>query len=293
LKILLTGGSGFLGSALALHLRIAGYDTALLLRLGSSLDRMHGQESAFDIGRCANDIEIDDFIDRIRPDVIIHAACAYGRQGEDLLQLADTNVRLGITILQSLLKIGRPITFINTGTVLPPEVSPYALSKHQFTQWGRSAVRMSAGKLRFINVLLQHMYGPGDDRSKFTTHVLHACHRNEPELKLTLGEQKRDFIYIDDVVSAYSRLVEHREELAPTLDVELGSGFAPSVREYTETAHRLTHSTTKLIFGALPYRENEAMHCQADLTFLRKLGWKPEYDLESGLQKTLEKEGLK
>lgn len=290
MNILLTGASGFLGSALALHLRDAGHQVALLLRPTSRLDRLHGRDSAFDIGRCTTDDEVGAFVRRVQPDAVIHTACAYGRQGETLLQLTDANLRLGLAILQALQRTGRPVSFINTGTVLAPEVSPYALTKQQFAQWGRFLAAQSAGQLRFINVLLQHMYGPGDDASKFTTHVLHVCNRNEPALKLTAGEQTRDFIYIDDVVSAYSTLLEQCDKLEPVLDIEVGSGVAPTIREFAETVHRLTASRTELLFGALPYRANEAMHCQADIERMKTLGWQPKFDLEAGLKKTIQLE---
>ena len=290
MNILLTGASGFLGSALALHLLDARHQVALLLRPTSRLDRLRGRDSAFDIGRCATDGKVDAFVRRVRPEVVIHTACAYGRQGESLLQVADANLRLGLVMLQALQHTGLAVTFINTGTVLAPEVSPYALTKHQFAQWGRFLAAQSAGQLRFGNVLLQHVDGPGDDASKFTTHVLHACHRNEPELKLTAGEQKRDFIYIDDVVSAYSVLSDKCHQLESVLDIEVGSGVAPTIREFVETVHRLTASSTKLLFGALPYRVNEAMYCQANVERMKELGWKPVFDLEAGLKKNIEQE---
>jgi CDP-paratose synthetase len=290
LNLLLTGASGFLGSALAIHWLDAGHHVALLLRPTSKLDRLHGLDAAFDIGRCTNDVEVDAFVRRVQPEVVVHTACAYGRQGETILQLADANLRLGLGIMQALQRIEQPVSFINTGSALAPEVSLYALSKHQFAQWGRIAAAQSSGKLRFVNVLLQHMYGPGDDPSKFTTHVLHACHRNEPMLELTAGEQARDFIYIDDVVSAYSTLLDQCSKLESALDIEVGTGLAPTIREFAETVHRLTLSRTELLFGALPYRANEAMRCQANVERIKSLGWKPTFDLEAGLRKTIELE---
>lgn len=290
MKILLTGASGFLGSALARHWLNAGHKVALLLRPTSQLHRLRGLDVSFDIGRCTTDVEVDDFVRQVQPDVVVHTACAYGRQSESSLQLFDANLRLGLVILQALQHVARPVTFINTGSALEPEVSPYALSKFQFAQWGRMLATQSGGKLTSVNVLLQHMYGPGDDESKFTTHVLHACHRNEPVLKLTAGGQARDFIYIDDVVSAYDTLITQRNQLDAVLDIEVGSGVAPTIRQFVETVHQLTASNTKLLFGALPYRTNEAMHCLANIERMAQLGWLPAYDLDAGLQKTIELE---
>lgn len=241
----------------------------------------------FEPARCQTNAEISAFVHHFQPEVVIHTACAYGRRGESTLQLVETNLQFGLVVLQALQDVDRSVTFINTGTVLLPEVSPYALAKHQFAQWGRLMAAQSSGRLRFVNVLLQHMYGPNDDPSKFTTYVVHACSRNDHELKLTAGEQLRDFIYIDDVVSAYSVLIEQRHRLEPMLDIEVGSGVAPTVREFVETVHRLTASRTKLLFGAVPYRANEAMHCQADISRMNMLGWEPKFDLESGLKKTI------
>jgi nucleoside-diphosphate-sugar epimerase len=263
---------------------------ALLLRPTSKLDRLRGLEASFDIGRCSSDAEVDAFVKSIHPEVVVHTACAYGRQGETSLQLFDANLRLGLVLLQSLQQAEQTVSFINTGSALAQQVSTYALSKNQFSQWGTMLASQSSGQLRFINVKLQHMYGPGDDATKFTTHVLHACQRNEPQLKLTAGEQTRDFIYIDDVLSAYDTLIMQRNQLDNISSIDVGSGVAPTVRQFVETAHRLTGSRTELLFGVLPYRTNEAMHCLANLASMKQLGWAPAFNLTAGLNKTIELE---
>jgi nucleoside-diphosphate-sugar epimerase len=267
-----------------------GHEVALLLRPTTNLDRLHGLEASFDIGRCSSDAEVDAFVKKVLPEVVVHTACAYGRQGETSLQLFDVNLRLGLVLLQSLQQVEKTVSFINTGSALAPKVSPYALSKSHFSQWGRMLATQSGGQLSFVNLQLQHMYGPGDDATKFATHVLHACHRNDPVLKLTAGEQARDFIYIEDVVSAYDTLLTKHHQLDTVQDIEVGSGVAPTIRQFVETVHRLVGSRTELLFGALPYRTNEAMHCLANLANMTQLGWAPAFNLATGLKKTIELE---
>lgn len=297
MKILLTGASGFLGSNLAWRLLCEGHDVVLLARPRSDLAKRLGNDVAhFQVIRLHDDGDanlqrcLQDAVRSSRPDAVIHTACIYGRQGETMPQMLDANVCLGVGLLQALRDAGHQATFINTGTALDASVNAYALSKHQLRQWGELFAAQAGGAIQWINVKLEHMYGPGDDASKFTTHVLRACHHNEPTLKLTAGEQQRDFIFIDDVASAYFTLLNQRAMLPTASDIEVGSGQAPSIRAFVETVHRLTRSSTELQFGALPYRPNEAMHCQADISRMRELGWQPSFDLVAGLQKTIELE---
>lgn len=140
--------------------------------------------------------------------------------------------------------------------------------------------------MKFCNIKLEHMYGPGDDESKFTSYIINSCSKNEPEIKLTPGEQKRDFIYIDDVVFAFQLLLNHKQDKAFE-EYELGSGEPVTIREFVETAHRLTKSRSVLQFGALSYRENEVMHSSANVEALKALGWEPRNNLVDGLKKII------
>lgn len=288
MKILLTGASGFLGAALAHGLVDQGHEVALLMRPTSSTHRLGQDAGRFRIGACAGEQEIRAFVRSHAAEVVMHTACAYGRAGETALELADVNTRYGMVVLDAALSASQGrLQFINTGTALAADVSPYALSKHHFSQWGQTLASQPASRLRFINVALHHMYGAGDDKTKFATYVMHACHDNQPELALTAGEQLRDFIYIDDVVSAYLALMRHAEELPAYADIEVGSGHAPTIRHFVETIHRLTRSTTRLAFGAVAYRPNEAMLCKANVQGMKALGWEPRFDIDAGLAKMI------
>ena len=290
MKIILTGASGYLGSKLATELLESGYDVFLLLRHSSKLGRFDCKAFNLKCGRYVTDADIADFVTEIRPDIVIHTACSYGRTDETPLQMYDANLRFGLSILQALDELQSPATFINSGTVLQPDINLYALTKNQFSTIGRALSLRSDSAIRFINVSLQHMYGPGDDTSKFTTYVMHGCQSSIPEILLTAGEQQRDLIYIDDVVSAFVTIAENHHQFEITENIEVGTGAAPTIRTFVETVHRLTNSATKLQFGALPYREKEAMLCIADITKMRSLGWRPQYDIEAGIAKAIEED---
>jgi nucleoside-diphosphate-sugar epimerase len=287
-RLLLTGATGFLGSSLARYWAHAGHELCLLARPGSVTHRIDDLLTQVKLVRVSDIQSVMEAVHTFEPNVIIHTASSYGRNGESPLVMLDSNLRLGTALLQAALTLptvdgALPLTVLNTGTVLAPNVSLYALSKTQFSAWGAALAEQMPERLRFIDIRLQHMYGPGDDRSKFTSHVIDACRRNEPYLALTAGEQRRDFIHIDDVVRAYDCILERQFGFASSDAIDVGSGDAVTIRSFVEMVKNLCGAETELDFGAIPYRVNEAMLCVADTERLRGLGWRPQISLTEGL----------
>lgn len=293
MRILITGPGGFLGSALAHHWAANGHELFLVARPSSSLDRIADLLSSTRLIRADRPDEITALVSETMPDVIVHTACSYGRMGESLLDVLDANIRLGVILLQSVMASSffsdRPPTlFINTGTVLAPEVSLYALSKSQFSAWGAALAISNPKLLKFINIRLQQMYGPSDDGSKFITHAIEAFRQNLPCLTLTEGQQLRDFIHVDDVVQAYDRILERQDQFIMSDEIDVGSGNAVTIKSFVEMAKRVSGANTFLDFGAVAYRPNEAMLCVADTKRLRSLGWSQSISLEDGLRRLMQ-----
>jgi len=287
-RILLTGVTGFLGSHLAKALLADGYEVVALKRKSSLLGKVESIVSDiifFDIER----LDFDQlFRDCGKIDAIIHTATCYGRNNESVSEIFSANTEFPLRLLDTGSRAGVEL-FLNTDTILDKYLNLYALSKNQFLQWGKFFSKQ--GKIRFGNIRLEHFYGPDDDPTKFTAHVINSCLNNIPELKLTKGEQKRDFIYIEDVVSAYMVLLEKMDSFdSPFVEFDVGSGKSVSIREFVETAHRLASSETHLAFGAIPYRQGEMMHSEADISSLIALGWQCRYDIEAGLKQVIEHE---
>ena len=191
-KILMTGITGYLGSQLAKTLLAKGYDVVALKRSSSSLKRIES---------ILSEIALYDFemLDRNEPfrsnpeiDVIIHTATSYGRNNETARQVTETNTLRPLHLLDAAISAGVKV-FINTDTALDKYLNSYSLSKKQFMEWGKYFSLQK--KIHFINMRLEHFYGPGDNSSKFTSYILKSCIENIPKLELTLGEQKRDFIF--------------------------------------------------------------------------------------------------
>jgi CDP-paratose synthetase len=288
-KILITGATGFLGSRLCHHLTAAGHEVAALVRPNSNIQLLQGLNIQFIA--LTGYHELGTKVSQFNLDSVVHTACSYGRKGESLQEAVYANYLLGVALLQGCISAGRPVVFLNTGTVLQSSVGIYAITKNHFSELGMQLCAGSqAPNVQFIDIALQHMFGPGDDASKFTTHVIRSCLANIQSLPLTEGTQRRDFIYIDDVVQGYSTLLEEAGSLKKAERVELGSGYAPTLREFVEIVHQLTNSNTKLDFGAVPMRAGDIPICVANTQRMQQLGWSPTYSLQEGITKTIQME---
>lgn len=285
-NILLTGATGFLGSSLAKELISNGYNLTILKRTTSELRLLKGVIEKIQMV----DLDTTDLTDFFKKapkfDVLIHTATCYGRKKEGELQIFETNTHFAFQLLEQAVNSGIPL-FINTDSLLPRDFNSYSLAKKQFSEWGEHYAKRKL--ITFVDVQIEHMFGQGDSETTFTKYVIQECLKNSTSIDLTKGEQERDFIYIDDVVSAYLVLLKNRNSLPLGYSIfELGLGQSIKVRNFVELVKKLSNSTTKLDFGALSYRENEFMYCEADTKKLRDLGWKPKFSLEEGILKTIQ-----
>ena len=287
-KILLTGVTGYLGSYLANALVSSGHEVIGLKRKSSSLRRVKSISSKIKLVDVeALDYEVFFQVNK-NIDIIIHTATCYGRNYESVSEIFSANTVFPLSLLDAGSLSGVQF-FLNTDTILDQYFKLYALSKNQLLQWGKFFSKQ--GGIRFVNIRLEHFYGPDDDPSKFSAHVINSCLRNTPELSLTKGEQKRDFIYILDVVSAYMVILEKMDSFDSSfVEFDVGSGKSVSIREFVETTHNLSSSETILAFGAIPYRQGEVMNSEADISKLKALGWQCKYDIEEGLKQVIDHE---
>ena len=286
--ILLTGATGFLGSNLAHRLVADGYKVLAFKRPSSKLDRLAPILSHVFLYDISEENLARPFKEHEKIDAVIHTATCYGKNGESLAEIFDANIAFPLRLLETACLFNTDI-FINTDTFFSSNkinyayLDSYALSKKHFSEWGKIYAKRNF--INFLNVRLEHMYGAGDAPAKFVSQIVHECMANVNEISLTLGEQKRDFVYIDDVTAAYIILIEKVPPKVESFqEYEIGSGKAIPIREFVETVHKLTNSSTKLHFGALPYRTNEIMNSEANVTQLNSLGWKHRISLSDGVK---------
>jgi len=221
-----------------------------------------------------------------RFDAILHCATHYGRNEPDPLQTVEANLLLPLGLLELGFRNGVRL-FVNTDTILDKRVNTYSLSKSQFKDW----LQAYGEKMVCINVALEHFYGPGDDKSKFVSSIIDSFLKQQEFLDLTPGFQTRDFIYVDDVISAFVAILS-----APIAqsngfkDFEIGTGNPIAIRHFVELVREISAAKTELRFGAIEYRPNEVMSRVTNIQEISSLGWVPKFSLISGLKETIEHE---
>ena len=284
--ILITGGTGFLGGKLAQYFSERGI-SVVSIRRPMTTRRFDNNKNNSTIKwyEFDKDSLISIFDEQII-DAVIHTATCYGRKGESASEMLKINVVLPIELME-LSEIFNVRLFVNTDTTLPRNLNNYTITKKHFLNYAKGFIRTN--KLQFVNVYLESLYGPGDDATKFLPELIQFFLRNQQEVKLTSGEQLRDYIYIDDVLRAYELILKKSSFFGSQyLDIDLGTGSAQSLKKVIEKTHKLCESKSKLLFGALPQRKNEMMITNPDISKMLKIGWSPEIDLELGLRKTIE-----
>lgn len=286
--ILLTGGTGYLGSNILKALLEKDYNIILLKRSFSNTFRITSYLNKiifYDIDK----IDCKKIFEENKIDIILHCATDYGRKGRGDIHTLEANLLLPLRLLE----MGKEYhiqSFINTDTILDKRINSYSLSKRQFKDWLLSY----KNDLICVNVALEHFYGPKDDKTKFFSYILHNLIHEVDKIELTKGEQKRDFVFIDDVVSAFMLILENINGFQKKFyNFEIGSNEVISIKEFVEMIKKiLKNKKTMLDFGALPYRENEIMECVADTIEIKKLGWCSKYSLEEGIRKTIDSEKI-
>jgi nucleoside-diphosphate-sugar epimerase len=286
MRILLTGATGFLGSHLAKRLLSDGLDVVIVKRSHSMIDRIAGimpSLTSYDLDKTSLDEIFEENID-----VIIHTATNYGHN-EDISNVLESNTLFPLKLLE--MAVSHKVkTVINTDTFFNKDqytdytyLSQYSLSKKYFLQLAKMLTLQN--DIQLINVRLEHLYGPDDGDMKFITSILKNLIKNQPYINLSPGHQKRDFVFINDVVFAFSLIISRLRDIHEQYTYyELGTGVSTSIKDFVTTSHRLTESLTELRFGYLPYRANEIMNSFADNASLKEIGWSTNYNLEKGIK---------
>jgi len=300
MKVLVTGGAGFIGSHLVDRLVQEGHEVIIVDNLVTGKRR--------NINRAARFYKLDIQswrLERVfrneRPNVVMHLAAQMDvrKSVEDPMFDAQVNILGTLNVLQQAVKHGvRKVVFSSSGGAIygeqeiypAPEshvtrpLSPYGLSKlcgEQYLSYYQRSSGLQVVSLRYANV-----YGPRQDpegEAGVVAIFIQKMLNNEQAVINGNGRQTRDFVFVEDVVEA--NLAVMGQETQGTYNV--GTGVETSVNDLFRILIQHTGSTCKEVHG--PAKKGEQARSVIDNTRMRhELSWEPKADLSEGLKKTVE-----
>jgi len=291
LKVLITGGAGFIGGHLAIYLRSRGFDVVVVdnLEKAPMVKAVREAEIPLIIGDLRSNVELP------RVDAIVHAA-AYidvAESFEKPYEYIVNNVAATSKIAKIAFENNSYLVYISSAAVygnpvyLPIDedhprnpLSPYGLSKHlgeQVTEfYGRLGLKSSVVRLFNVYGSCQSMEYAG-----VITRFINRVKRGEPPIIFGDGEQTRDFIHVKDVATFIEAIITRGE----TGVFNVGTGKATTINLLAELVIKLAGLNLKPVHG--PPRRGDIEHSVANVSKALSIGWKPRISLEEGLYELL------
>jgi len=291
-SILVTGSTGFLGSHVVRSLTQEGfYHVICLKRSFSNMNRLSNINLENVTFYNIDLVDVERVFQENKIDLILHMATEYGRKGKTCYEVLETNLMFPIKVAELGVKYHAKC-FINTDSFFNKETYTYnallnySLSKKSLLSW----LKVFSNDISVVNVILEHIYGEYDNDSKFVEFIIQCVGiEQKAEVDLSHGHQRRDFIYIADVVSAFNAIIKSALSDHFHYKVfEVGCGKAIEVRQFVDKVKELSNSITRLNYGKIPYRSDEIMESKANTQELQNLGWQPQFTIESGIQRIID-----
>ena len=302
MKTLITGGAGFVGSHLVDKLIKEGQSVVIVDDLSTGKKENVNSEAKFyqlDI----QSPEIENVFLAEKPEIVFHLAAQVDlrKSVESPIENAKINILGSLNVLENCRKFGvKKIIFASSGGVIYGEaekiptsesaleapLSPYGVEKlavEKYLKFYRKSFGLSSISLRFANIYgpRQNSKGESGVVAIFTDKILNG----ESPIIYGEGNQTRDYLYVEDAVSALSE--SGREQFSAASGIfNVGTGQETSVDEIYEIIAGKTNQEIE------PKKEAEKKgdlqrSCLNCSLIKKELNWEPKFNLEEGLEKTI------
>jgi UDP-glucose 4-epimerase len=300
MKILVTGGSGFIGSHIVEHYQGVADEIRVLDNLRTGYRKnLDGLECTFIEGSVTDRALVKRAVEGV--DIIFHMA-ALVSVPESMAKPAecvDVNVHGLLNVLEEAAVAGvRKLVFASSAAIygdnptvpklesmLPEPKSPYAITKldgEYYLGMYQSEGRLETAAIRFFNV-----FGPRQDpKGAYAAAVpifIERATRGEDITIFGDGEQTRDFIYVKDIVGALTFAAE-----TPGVTGVFNAGYGGQITINQLAGQLVSQAGSRSHIHHAPERAGDVRHSRASADRLLAAGWKPRHTLEEGLAATAE-----
>lgn len=303
MNFLITGAAGFLGSSLANHLAREGHQVRGLDDLSTGDPQALAPDVHFTRGDVSDRPKLWTLLQEV--DVVYHLAARVSVQ-ESVLYPRDYNaVNVGgtVALMEAMRDVGvRRVVLASSGavygdlgeqplleSVTPNPRSPYAVSKLAAEYYVRTIGGLWG--IETVSLRIFNAYGPGQhlppSHPPVVPYFLRQALRNGTLVVHSDGNQTRDYVYVDDVVSAMVAA-----STAPNINglvINVGSGVGLSVRDLVKHVLDVTNGKPEVLYNS--QTSGGVSRMAADLSLAQdKLSYRPSIKLEEGLRLTLQRD---
>ncbi len=299
MKVLVTGGAGFIGSNIVDRLIDEGHEVVVIDNLSSGKEKNINSKAKF-YRFNIQDSKLDSVFQREQPDYVNHHAAQVDVRRSVLDPIYDANINvLGtINILQNCVNYKvKKVIFASSGGAIYGEqesfpatenhplkpISPYGITKlvaEHYLYYYKTIFGLDYKVLRYANV-----YGPRQDpygEAGVVAIFIQKMLNGEQPIINGDGEQSRDFVYVKDVVQANISAIQNN-----SMDkvFNIGTGIETSVNQLFRHLKELLNLSFEEIYG--PHKQGEQRRSVVDYTKANEiLNWSPKTSLIDGLRKT-------
>lgn len=299
-KILITGGTGFVGSNFVYKFLKSNAEVHLIARPKSDFWRLDPIKKNLFIHyvNLKNEEAVKKTVFKIKPEVVMNFA-AYGLdQGkpQDIQKAIDINLLATINLLNACSRINLRC-FINTGSSSEYGIKNHPIKENDILEpTNFYGVTKSAGTiycqflakkfdLPAVTLRLFSPYGYFEDRKRLIPALILASLRDS-QIDLVSPKAVRDFIFIEDVISAYLKVIEKIDFVKGDI-LNVASGKQHSISDIVRIIEKITGGKINKNYNLKLLKQYEPKTWVADISKIKKLNWNPAFSLEEGLKKTI------
>jgi|TARA_R110000824_G_scaffold51476_3_gene143591 UDP-glucose 4-epimerase len=286
-RCLVTGHKGYIGSRLYSKLQELGHEVVGIdIKNGHDINSYQGLKES-------NDGKFHPIWTNFKPEYIFHMACIprVGYSIENPVETMKNNVLAGSNVLNFARKVGaKRVIYSSSSSIVGNGVgptSPYALQKLTTeieTRLYSELYDIDTVSLRYFNVYSEDQPADGPYATAISNWMKYISQNKTPFVTGD-GEQRRDMVHVDDVISANIFAMEHDKKFNGEV-FDVGTGKNVSLNETAAIIHKYF---PKVKFERRPDRAGEVLITKADIKGLKKLGWCATIDITSGINACFKK----